>query len=122
MVRQKYAGEREDSDMSKVKERSFLVGMLALCATAGTVMAGVDEGKQVFADKKCITCHSLGDQKGAAAQLGGALDHVGSKRDADWLKGYLVDPKSKMPDAKMPKQKLTDKELDDLVAYMLSLQ
>ena len=108
--------------MSKVKERSFLVGMLALCATAGTAMAGVDEGKQVFADKKCIVCHTLGDQKGAAAQLGGALDHVGGKRDADWLKGYLVDPKSKMPDAKMPKQQLSDKELDDLVAYMLSLK
>jgi len=108
--------------MSKVKAQSFLVGMLTLCATAGTVMAGVDEGKQVFADKKCITCHSLGDQKGAAAQIGGALDGVGGKRDADWLKGYLVDPKSKMPDAKMPKQKLTDKELDDLVAYMLSLK
>ena len=108
--------------MSKVKERSFLAGMLALCATAGTVMAGADEGKQVFAEKKCITCHSLGDQKGVAAQLGGPLNHVGGNRDADWLKGYLPDPKSKMPGAKMPKQQLTDKELDDLVAYMLSLQ
>jgi mono/diheme cytochrome c family protein len=108
--------------MSKVKQGCVLVGMLALCATAGTVMAGVDEGKQVFADKKCIMCHSLGDQKGAAAQLGGALDNVGGKHDAAWLKGYLPDPKSQMPDAKMPKQKLTEKELDDLVAYMLSLQ
>ena len=108
--------------MRKVKERCVLVGMLALCATAGPVTAGVDEGKQVFADKKCITCHSLGDQKGPAAQLGGALDGVGGKRDAVWLKAYLVDPKSKMPDAKMPKQKLTEKELDDLVAYMLSLK
>jgi mono/diheme cytochrome c family protein len=108
--------------MRKVKKQYFLVGMLALCATAGTVRAGVDEGKQVFVDKKCIMCHSLGDQKGAAAQLGGALDHVGSKRDAAWLKGYLPDPKSQMPEAKMPKQKLAEKELDDLVAYMLSLQ
>src|SRR5215470_2894857 len=104
MVRRKIRdhGEREDSAMSKVKEWSFLVGLLALGATAGPVTAGVDEGKQIFADKKCITCHSLGDQKGAAAQLGGTLDGVGGKRDAEWLKGYLVDPKSKMPDAKMP--------------------
>jgi cytochrome c2 len=108
--------------MSKVKERCFLVGMLALCAMAGTVMAGVDEGKQVFTDKKCITCHTLGAQKGPAAQLGGPLDHVGGKRDAAWLKDYLTDPKSKIPDAKMPKQTLTAKELDDLVAYMLSLK
>ena len=108
--------------MNKIKKRSGLAGMLALCATACTVMAGVGEGKQVFADKKCVTCHSLGDQKGAAAQLGGALDHVGSQRDAEWLKSYLFDPKSKRPDAKMPKQQLTDKELDDLVAYLVNLQ
>ena len=108
--------------MRKIQKLSVLGCSVALYAMAGTVMAGVDEGKQVFVDKKCMTCHSLGDQKGAAAQLGGALDKVGSNRDADWLKGYLVDPKSKMPEAKMPKQKLTEKELDDLVAYMLSLK
>jgi cytochrome c2 len=108
--------------MRNIQKLSFLVCGLSLCAMAGTVAAGVDEGKQVFVDKKCIMCHSLGDQKGAAAQMGGALDGVGGKRDAEWLKGYLVDPKSKMPEAKMPKQKLTDKELDDLVAYMLSLK
>src|SRR4051812_27732033 len=108
--------------MKNLQKLSFLVCSLSLCAMVGSVMAGVDEGKQVFADKKCITCHSLGDQKGPAAQLGGSLDGVGGKRDTDWLKAYLVDPKSKMPDAKMPKQKLTEKELDDLVAYMLSLK
>ena len=108
--------------MSKVKERCFLVGMLALCAMAGTVMAGVDEGKQVFTDKKCITCHTLGDQKGAVAQLGGSLDHVGGKCDAAWLKAYLSDPKSKISDVKMPKPQLTEKELDDLAAYMSSLK
>jgi mono/diheme cytochrome c family protein len=108
--------------MRNIQKLGFLASGLALGALVGTAMAGVDEGKQVFADKKCITCHSLGDKKGAAAQLGGPLDNVGGKRDADWLKSYLVDPKSKMPDAKMPRQKLTDKELDDLVAYMLSVK
>jgi mono/diheme cytochrome c family protein len=108
--------------MRNIRKLGFAACIIILGAMAGTVMAGVDEGKQLFADKKCITCHSLGDQKGGAAQLGGPLDQVGGKRDADWLKGYLLDPKSKMPDAKMPKQKLTEKELDDLVAYMLSLK
>jgi len=108
--------------MRNIQKLSFLACGLALYAMVGTVTAGVDDGKQVFTDKKCITCHTLGDQKGAAAQLGGSLDKVGGQRDADWLKGYLVDPKSKIPEAKMPKQKLTEKELDDLVAYMLSLK
>ena len=35
-------------------------------------------GTTVFAEKKCITCHTLGDQKGAATQLGRSLDHVGA--------------------------------------------
>jgi mono/diheme cytochrome c family protein len=108
--------------MWHIQKLSFGVGVLMLCAMEGMVMAGVEEGKQLFADKKCITCHSLGDQKGAAAQMGGSLDQTGAKRDAAWMKSYLSDPKSVMPDAKMPKQKLTEKELDDLVAYMLSLK
>jgi len=119
MVKRKRSSERKDSEMRNIQKLGFVV---ALWAMGGTVMAGVDEGKQVFADKKCITCHTLGDQKGPAAQLGGPLDGVGGKRDAAWLKAYLTDPKSKIPDAKMPKQTLTAKELDDLVAYMLSLK
>jgi mono/diheme cytochrome c family protein len=99
-----------------------LVISLWLTAGAGTVFAGAEDGKKVFETKKCITCHSLGSEKGAMAKLGGALDGVGAKRDAAWLKGYLTDPKSKIPNAKMPKQKLTEKEIDDLAQYMLSLK
>ena len=85
-------------------------------------MAGAAEGKGIFDAKKCIACHSVGEQKGAMAKLGGPLDGVGGKRDAAWLKGYLSDPKSKIPDAKMPKQKYTDAELEGLVQYMMSLK
>jgi cbb3-type cytochrome oxidase cytochrome c subunit len=53
---------------------------------------------------------------------GGPLDGVGGKRDAKWLKAYLADPKSQMPDAKMPKMKLSDQQLDDLVAFLLTLK
>ncbi len=92
---------------------------LWLGAVVGTAIAEAEEGKTTF-EKKCITCHSLGDQKGKMAQFGGALDGVGSKRDADWLRAYLADPKSQIPEAKMPKQKLTDEELEGLVEYMVS--
>jgi cytochrome c2 len=100
----------------------LLVTSLWLLAGTGTAFAGAEEGKKTFETKKCITCHSLGSAKGAMAKLGGPLDGVGAKRDAAWLKGYLTDPKSKIPTAKMPKQKLTEKEIDDLVQYMLSLK
>ena len=100
----------------------FLSVAVWLTAGAGTVFAGADEGKKVFEAKKCISCHSLGSEKGAMAKLGGPLDGVGSKRDAAWLKSYLADPKSKIPNAKMPKQKLDEKEIEDLTQYALTLK
>lgn len=98
-----------------------VAGLLAVALDARTVRAGADEGRAVYT-KQCHVCHSLGDDRGKLADKGGPLDGVGTKRDAAWLKGYLQDPKSAMPDAKMPKMKLTDQQLDDLVAYMLSLK
>ncbi len=64
-------------------------------------------------------CHA---DRGKLADKGGPLDGVGSKRDAAWLTAYLTDPKSKMPDAKMSKMKMTEQELADHVAYMLTLK
>ena len=40
-------------------EVGFVVCVLALWAMGGAVTAGVEEGQPVFADKKCITCHTL---------------------------------------------------------------
>jgi cytochrome c2 len=100
----------------------LLVTSLWLLGSAGTVFAGAEDGKKVFEAKKCISCHTLGSEKGPMAKLGGPLDGVGAKRDAAWLKGYLTDPKSKIPNSKMPKQNLTEKEIDDLTQYMLGLK
>jgi len=100
----------------------FLIWAVWIGVGIGSAMAGEEEGKKVFEDKNCIRCHSLGEEKGKMAQLGGPLDGVGSKRETAWLKSYLLDPKSQIPDAKMPKQTLTDKELEDLVAYLLNLK
>ncbi len=108
--------------MDKRITSGFLAAALWLGAGLGTAMAGAEEGKKIFEAKKCIACHSLGDQKGAMAKVGGPLDGVGGKRDAAWLKAYLSDPKSKIPNAKMPKQTYTDADMEQLVQYMLSLK
>ncbi len=101
--------------------RTVIMGILVLGASAGLARAGADEGKALY-EKQCKICHSIGDDKGKMADKGGALDGVGKKRDAAWLKKYISDPKSVMPDAKMPKMKLTDQQVDNLVAYMQSLK
>lgn len=98
--------------------------ILATFLAAGLLHASsgrADDAKALY-DKKCKACHSIGDDKGKFADKGGPLDHVGSKRDEAWLRAYLADPKSKIPDAKMPKLKLSAAEFDTLVQYMLSLK
>lgn len=95
--------------------------VVLLAASASVARGGADEGKALY-EKQCKLCHGIGADKGKMADKGGPLDGVGAKRDAAWLRKYLSDPKSAMPDAKMPKMKLTDQQLDDLVAYMLTLK
>lgn len=89
-------------------------------ALTGTAVA--EDGKAIFDAKKCINCHSIGAQKGPMAKIGGSLDGVGSKRDAAWLKGFLTDPKSKMPEGKMSNPKLNEQEIDSLAQYLLTIK
>jgi len=85
--------------------------MLALGVAAATLApalarAGADEGKALY-EKQCKVCHSIAGEGGKMADKGGALDAAGTKHDAAWLKAYIQDPKSKVPDGKMPKMKLS---------------
>ena len=98
-----------------------LAGLVAIGACAGTAWGDADEGKALY-EKQCKVCHSVGGEGGKMSSKGGALDGVGGKHDAKWLKSYLTDPKATMPDAKMPKMKLSDQQLDELVAYLLTLK
>ena len=101
--------------------RKLLAGVLAVGACAGIAHGGADEGKALY-EKQCKICHSIKGDAGKMADKGGPLDGVGAKRDGKWLTSYLTDPKAAMPDAKMPKMKLSEQQLGDLVAYMLTLK
>jgi nitric oxide reductase subunit C len=99
----------------------LLATVLATAGAATLAHAGADEGKALY-EKQCKICHSIAGDKGKMADKGGALDGIGAKHDAGWLKAYLQDPKSKTPDSKMPKMKLSDQQLDDLVAFLLTVK
>ncbi|MGH7894468.1 MAG: c-type cytochrome [Candidatus Binatia bacterium] len=106
--------------MRRVRREVMGLGAALLMIAAG-LPAIAAEAPEVY-EKKCKLCHSIQGEGGKQAEKGGKLDGVGAKRDAAWLKAYIEDPKSKMPDAKMPKLKLAPEELDALVAYMLTLK
>ncbi|MFQ5665349.1 MAG: c-type cytochrome [Candidatus Binatia bacterium] len=98
--------------------RRTLGVIAALLMLSGTAWAA--DGAAIYG-KKCKTCHSIAGTGGPMAKLGGPLDGVGAKRDEAWLRAYLKDPKSKIPNAKMPKLSLPSEEVDTLVTYLLTL-
>lgn len=101
--------------------RTIPTALVLVASLATLARAGVDEGKAAY-ETKCKVCHSLAGDKGKFADKGGPLDGIGAKRDAAWLTEYLHDPKSKSPDTKMPKMKLTDEQIADFVAFLLTLK
>lgn len=98
----------------------LLAIMLAVVFPPLTHAEGED-GQAIF-DKQCLMCHTVGDKSGQLANVGGSLDGVGSKRSAEWLREWIVDPKSKVADTKMPKLPLKDAEVEAVVKYLMTLK
>lgn len=77
-------------------------------------------GKQPQMFKQvCVSCHSI---RGQGGQVGPALDGVGSRRDANFLKAWLENPLAVKADSKMPKFPLTESEINELVTYLSELK
>jgi len=88
-------------------------------ATAPQRPGDAAKGQKIYLDQKCNLCHKVGATGG---KLGPDLSAVGAKRDAAWLGRYLVNPKVIDPKNKMPAVKVKGPDLDDLIAYLLSLK
>lgn len=89
-------------------------------------------GKQVYNDYECYNCHKIGG-KGGVKRRGPELDNIGNLVSAEMLKKKILDPyafstegfekefkKGVMPD-NYP-DLMTEKEIDALVAYLLTLK
>ena len=79
----------------------------------------IEAGKKVYSEMKCPMCHKM---EGVGGKIGPELSGVGTRKDAEWIKGFLKDPKSVIPDTKQPPFKGTDEQLDALVTYLMSLK
>ena len=79
------------------------------------------KGKQVYLNSipKCSLCHSVGASGG---KFGPDLTAIGKKRDAAWLAKYLPNPQFENPENKMPAVAAKGKDLEDLIAYLVSLK
>jgi cytochrome c2 len=100
-------------------------GMFAVTSASGRhegVAAGDPvRGKKIYlsSNPKCSLCHTIGASGG---KFGPDLSAIGKKRDAAWLSRYLPNPKFENPANKMPAVAAKGKDLEDLIAYLVSLR
>jgi nitrite reductase (NO-forming) len=84
-----------------------------------------EKGKEIYTNKGCVACHTIGDGKLSGPDLLG----VTKRREEQWLKNWLKSPETMLqtdPIAKemlkefyvpMPNLGLTDEEIEQLIIY-----
>jgi cytochrome c2 len=85
------------------------------------------KGKELIEKIGCVSCHQVEgiDEKynqQVASRKGPYLTGTGSKVDADWLVSWLKKPSHYREETIMPSFRLTDKEANDIAAYLMNLK
>jgi len=62
-----------------------------------------------------VKCHKL---NGKGGKKGPELTDIFQKKDEQYIRTYIMDPRSIKSDGTMPPAKISDKELDLIVAYL----
>jgi nitric oxide reductase subunit C len=77
----------------------------------------IAEGKTLFYNTGCMSCHTVG---GLGGILGPSLDGVSQRRNSKEIEAFIAAPRSSGT-TKMPKFNLTDDERHKIAAFLLSL-
>ena len=81
--------------------------------------SAIKAGEETVKTVGCLTCHKVGE---LGSDFAPALDSVGTKVTPTYLRQWIDNPKAYDPDTAMPSLRLGTKELDNVVAYLMSLQ
>jgi cytochrome c2 len=107
---------------------TLLTLVVMLTITAGPSAAGASaapgdpvKGEAVYTMQKCNVCHRINNSGGVLAP---DLTDVGGRRNAAWLAKFLPNPvmtdkKYKVP---MPVPNVRGADMDNLIAYLLTLK
>jgi cytochrome c2 len=86
----------------------------AIEAAAAEPAGDAARGKTLFAESRCISCHTVeGKGNGSAPELG----KIASRATRPWLIAFLRDPHAFNPQTPMPRYGFSDVDVRDLVAY-----
>lgn len=85
-------------------------------------LGNADRGKELFGTIGCLGCHQVADFERHRGRFGQApdLSTVGSKVSKDWLVSWLKNPRHYWAETTMPSLRLTDGEVSDLAAFLMS--
>ena len=105
----------------------FLIGMFALLGISLNDLYAVPKtnpsiirGQELIAKYACKTCHRI---HGEGAAIAPDLSFVADRRpEREWHLKHFRDPQSVSPGSFMPKFPLTERELNDLINYLLTLK
>jgi len=75
----------------------------------------VNAGKMAWHKYDCIGCHTI---LGNGSYFAPDMTKVAEKKPKDYLKKFLMDPKSVNPKAAMPKLGISSDEADKLIAFL----
>ena len=79
-----------------------------------------ERGERVFRVERCDTCHSV---DGSEGKMGPDLGRKGKfQADSQWLQRYLSNPRSVVPSSIKVPLHLPREEMNDLIAYLVSLK
>ncbi len=82
---------------------------------APVITPDVDQGKKVWHKYDCIGCHTI---LGNGSYFAPDMTKIVEKKPPEYLKQFLMDPKSVNPKATMPKLGITSDEADKLIAFL----
>lgn len=89
----------------------------AVAAASAEAPGDAVNGKKVFSESRCISCHTVeGKGNGSAPEL----SKVASMASRGWLLAFIRDPHAFSPETRMPRYHFSDSESRDLVAYFES--
>lgn len=82
----------------------------------------IEKGRNLFYAVGCLGCHGMDEFPQGRKRFGAGpdLSTVGSKLDRNWLGQWLKNPQHYWSETAMPSLRLSDGEVADLTAYLLS--
>ena len=76
------------------------------------------QGAQVYQANHCSGCHKV---NGGGMAVGPPLNGLAKRQTRSWVVDHFADPQKLSPGSIMPRYKFTQKEMDNLVAYLFAL-